>query len=72
MRQSDNYSQLKKLALTSQKLAERVANIRNWEKDVQLFNELGASQAVIDKVYKYLRGFPENELTYEEILIKLK
>lgn len=72
MKQTANYVQLKKLALISQQLAETKGNIRTWEKDKQLFNELGASQQVIDKVYRYLREYPDNELTYQELLTKLK
>lgn len=72
MKQTENYGQLKKIAVVSQQLAETKASLRNWEKDVKLFYELGASQAVIDRVYKYLRESPENEMTYQEILMKLK
>jgi len=72
MKQTSNYADLKKIAIVSQQLAETKANIRTWEKDVVLFKELGASQTVQDKVYRYLKEHPDNELTYQELLMKLK
>ena len=72
MKQTANYNEAKRLALLSQQLAETKADIRTWEEDLLLFNQLGASQAIKDKVYKYLREHPDNELTYQELLIKLK
>ena len=72
MKQTANYIDLKNIALLSQKLAETKGNIRTWESDVQLFKDLGASQQVIDKVYRYLREHPENEMTYQELLMKMK
>lgn len=72
MKQTANYIDLKNIALLSQKLAEIKGNIRTWESDVQLFKDLGASQQVIDKVYRYLREHPENEMTYQELLMKMK
>ena len=72
MKQTANYIDLKNIALLSQKLAETKGSIRTWESDVQLFKDLGASQQVIDKVYRYLREHPENELTYQELLMKMK
>ena len=72
MKQTANYQEVKDVALLSQQLAETRGNIRTWETDVRLFQELGASQQVIDKVYKYLRENPDNELTYQELLMKMK
>ncbi|WP_156339985.1 hypothetical protein [Nonlabens sp. YIK11] len=72
MKQTANYKELKQIALLSQKLAETKGDIRTWETDVRLFQELGASQQVIDKVYKYLREYPENELSYQELLMKIR
>ena len=72
MKETDNFQKLKSFALASQLLAERTASLQNWSTDLQLFNELGASEAVKDKVYKYLREHPENTLTYQEVLMKLQ
>ncbi|BAO54932.1 hypothetical protein NMS_0923 [Nonlabens marinus S1-08] len=72
MKETENFQKLKSLTQISQQLAERQANITTWSKDVQLFNELGASETVKDKVYRYLREHPENTLTYQELLTKLQ
>ncbi len=72
LRETPNYIELKRTSIVSQQLAETVANIRNWEKDILLFQELGASQQVQDKVYRYLRENPGNKLTYQQLLIQLK
>ena len=72
MKETENFQKLKSYALVSRQLAERTASLQNWSKDVQLFNELGASESVKDKVYRYLREHPENELTYQQLLMKLQ
>jgi len=72
MKDTENYSKLKGFSQVSQQLAERQASLQNWPQDIKLFDQLGASETVKDKVYRYLREHPENELTYQELLIQLK
>ena len=72
MKQTPNYQAAKDIAVLSQQLANTKASIRTWERDVKIFDELGASAAVKDKVYRYLREHPENELSYQEVLMKLE
>jgi len=72
MMETENYLKIKSLTLVSQQLAERTASLQNWQQDIQLFDQLGASETVKDKVYKYLREHPENTMTYQELLISLK
>lgn len=71
-KKADVYKEIREVTMASEKLGATTGNIRNWEKDVSIFNNLGASQAVIDKVYNYLKSHPDNEKTYEEILLLLK
>ncbi len=72
MRETPKYQELKDIARLSQQLAQTTASIRTWEQDIRLFEQLGASQEVQDKVYRYLREHPDNELTYEQLLQRLK
>jgi hypothetical protein len=72
MMETENYHKIKSLTLVSQQLAERTASLQNWQQDIILFDQLGASETVKDKVYKYLREHPENTMTYQELLIHLK
>jgi hypothetical protein len=72
MKETGRYQELKKISRLSQRLATTMASINTWEQDVLMFQELGASQQIIDKVYRYLRENPETDLSYEQLLIKLK
>lgn len=72
MMETENYQQIKSLTLVSQQLADRTASLQNWQQDIELFDQLGASEVVKDKVYRYLRSNPETKLTYQELLTQLK
>ncbi len=72
MKETENFQKLKSFATVSQQLAERKASLKNWPQDSKLFDELGASDNVKDKVYRYLRDHPETDLTYQDLLLKLK
>lgn len=72
MKETPNFQQLKDLAMLSQQLAERTASLKNWPQDLKLFDQLGASESIKNKVYRYLRENPENTLTYQELLVKLQ
>ncbi|WP_194851670.1 hypothetical protein [Nonlabens antarcticus] len=72
MKETENFQKIKSLTLLSQELGIRKASLKNWQNDIRLFDELGASEVVKDKVYKYLRNNPETSLTYEQLLQQLK
>jgi hypothetical protein len=72
MMETENYQQIKSITLVSQQLADRTASLQNWQQDIKLFDQLGASEVIKDKVYRYLRSNPETKLTYQELLTKLK
>jgi len=65
---TERYQQLKSATLKSEQLGERVGTEQTWEKDKFLFEELGASQRIIEAVGSYLRENPNNQKTYREIL----
>ena len=65
---TERYQQLKSDTLKSEELGKRVGTEQTWEKDKFLFEELGASQRIIEAVGSYLRENPNNQKTYREIL----
>ncbi|WP_435680481.1 hypothetical protein [Nonlabens sp.] len=71
-KKADVYKEIREVTLASQQLGETTGNIKNWAQDLAIFEDLGASQAVIDNVYNYLKEHPENDKTYKEILELLK
>lgn len=71
-KKADVYKEIREVTMASEKLGATTGNIKNWAQDVTIFNNLGASQSVIDKVYDYLKDHPDNEKTYQEILELLK
>jgi hypothetical protein len=72
MIETENYQKIKSLTQVSQQLAERTASLQSWQQDIKLFDQLGASEVIKDKVYRYLRSNPETKLTYQELLTQLK
>ena len=71
-RKADVYKEIREVTLASEKLGETTGNIKNWAQDLAIFEDLGASQTVIDSVYNYLKEHPDNTKTYEKILLMLK
>lgn len=71
-KKSEVFQEIKSVTIASEQLGQTTGNIRNWEQDVALFKELGASEDVIERVYNYLKSRPENTKTYQEILELLK
>ena len=71
-KKADVYKEIREVTLASEKLGETTGNIKNWEQDLVIFENLGASQDVIDRVYNYLKSHPNNKKTYKEILGSLK
>ncbi|MBF4985203.1 hypothetical protein FNJ87_12985 [Nonlabens mediterrranea] len=71
-KKADVYKEIREVTIASERLGETVGNIENWSQDLTLFENLGASQDVINKVYDYLKAHPDNKKTYKEILGLLK
>jgi hypothetical protein len=72
MKATSSFTEVKKITLLSETLATRKGNLKNWNRDVTIFQELGASRNVIAQVFEYLESHPENTKTYQEILESLK
>lgn len=71
-KKADVYREIREVTIASEKLGKTTANIKNWEQDVALFKDLGASEDVIERVYNYLKSHPDNKMTYQEVLELLK
>lgn len=71
-KKADVYKEIRQVTLASEALGNRTGNIKNWSKDRMLFEDLGASRDVIEKVAAYLMEHPENTMTYKEILEEIK
>lgn len=71
-KKADVYKEIRQVTLTSEALGKRVGKINNWSEDRILFEDLGASRDVIEKVAAYLMEHPENGKTYKEILEVVK
>ncbi|QJP33572.1 hypothetical protein F0365_03680 [Nonlabens sp. Ci31] len=69
---TSGFQQVKKMTLLSETLATRKGDIENWNQDIKIFQELGASKNVISQVFEYLETHPESTKTYQEILESLK
>jgi hypothetical protein len=69
---TSGFIQVKKITFLSETLATRKGNLKNWNKDVKVFQELGASKNVISQVFEYLETHPDNTKSYQEILESLK
>lgn len=69
---TDGFMQVKNITLLSETLATRKGNLKNWNEDVKVFQELGASKNVISQVFEYLEAHPENTKSYQEILESFK
>lgn len=65
---SEKYIEIKKASLKSEDLGNRVGNEQTWAEDKLVFEDLGASQRIIDAVGDYLKEHPNNQKTYREIL----
>jgi len=72
MKATSSFTEVKKITLLSKTLATRKGNLKNWNRDVVIFQELDASRNVIAQVFEYLESHPENTKTYQEILESLK
>jgi hypothetical protein len=72
MKQTATYIKVREMTLASEKLAKTPARWSTWDHDLRLFNQLGASQNVIEKVDKYLRENPDPGKTYKEVLEEIK
>jgi hypothetical protein len=66
------FAEVKNITLLSETLATRKGNLKNWNEDVKVFQELGASKNVISQVFEYLETHPDNTKSYQEILESLK
>jgi hypothetical protein len=68
VKKAEVYQRIKKTTLLSEELGKRVGTETTWEKDMEVFIELGASQRIIDGVGIYLHENPNNQKSYREIL----
>ncbi len=71
-KKADVYKEIRQLTLASEALGERVGKLQSWAQDKMLFEDLGASRDIIEKVANYLMDHPENTKTYKEILEEIK
>nr|WP_152556354.1 hypothetical protein [Nonlabens ulvanivorans] len=71
-KKADVYKEIREVTIASENLGETIGNIENWSQDLTIFENLGASQDVINKVYDYLKAHTDNKKTYKEILGLLK
>lgn len=69
---TSGFQEVKKITSLSDDLASRKGDLKNWNQDIKIFQELGASKTVIAQVFEYLESHPENIKTYQEILTLLK
>jgi hypothetical protein len=69
---TSGFIQVKKITFLSETLATRKGNLKNWNEDIIVFQELGASKNVISQVFKYLETHHENTKSYQDILESLK
>jgi len=69
---TSGFLKIKNITLLSETLATRIGNLKNWNEDIKIFQELGASKNVISQVFEYLEAHPENTKSYQEILKSLK
>jgi len=65
---SEQYIKIKKATLRSEELGNRVGTEQTWAQDKLAFEELGASQRILDALESYLKENPNNLKTYREIL----
>jgi hypothetical protein len=72
MTNNEKYKDLKDFKVKTDILASRIASWENWHEDKELFEELGASYAVMMKVEQFLEEQPEPKLTYLELLRNIK
>jgi hypothetical protein len=72
MKATNGFQQMKKITQLSETLATRVGSLKNWNQDIRIFQELGASKNIIAQVFEYLESNPENAKTYQEILESFK
>jgi hypothetical protein len=72
MKATSSFTEVKKITLLSETLATRKGNLKNWNRDIKVFQELGASRNVIAQVFEYLEMYPESVKTYQEILESFK
>lgn len=72
IKETSGFVQVKKITTLSETLATRKGSLKNWNQDISLFQELGASKNVIGQVYEYLESNPNNSKTYQEILESFK
>ncbi|MGB5983638.1 MAG: hypothetical protein WBG46_15990 [Nonlabens sp.] len=66
--QSEKYINLKNATQRSEELGNRVGTEQTWVEDRLAFEELGASQRILDALGDYLKENPSNLKTYREIL----
>jgi len=71
-KQTDFYKNVREINRNIDALAKRVGSFKNWPEDEKLFDQLGSSAGVKNKVLAYLRENPDNKKTYKEILESLK
>jgi hypothetical protein len=69
---TSGFQEVKKITLLSEDLALRKGDLKNWNQDIKIFQELGASKTVIAQVFEYLESHTDNLKTYQEILTLLK
>jgi hypothetical protein len=72
MKETTGFTEVKKITLLSETLATRKGSLKNWNQDIKVFQELGASRNVIAQVFEYLEMHPERVKTYQEILESFK
>jgi elongation factor P--beta-lysine ligase len=72
MKATHGFQEMKKITQLSETLATRVGSLKNWNRDIKIFQELGASKNIIAQVFEYLESHPENTKTYQEILEDFK
>lgn len=66
------YLKMREINELTTKLASRVGSFKNWPEDERLFDALGSSTNIKNKVLQYLREHPDNTKSYKEILESFK
>lgn len=70
-KESSFYAEMREVSIASEQLGKKIGNIQQWQQDRLLFEQLGASRNIIEKVVAYLHNNPNNTLTYRQILEKI-
>ncbi len=72
VKKTDFYLKMRDINNLTTTLSKRVGSFKNWPEDQKIFEALGSSTNIKNKVLNYLREHPDNTKTYKEILESFK